>query len=80
LYDVQKGQILIDRQHINQVKQDSLRDALAVVPQEITLFHRTIMENIRFARPDASDEAVFGHRRRRTVMVSSDGLRTDTIP
>ncbi|TPJ12309.1 ABC transporter ATP-binding protein [Mesorhizobium sp. B2-7-3] len=56
LYDVQGGQILIDGQPIASVTQDSLREALAVVPQEILLFHRTVMENIRFARPEASDE------------------------
>jgi ATP-binding cassette subfamily B protein len=58
LYDVQSGQILIDGQDIARVRQDSLREALAVVPQEILLFHRTVMENIRFARPDATDEEV----------------------
>jgi len=40
------------------VSQESLRGALAVVPQEIGLFHRTVMENIRFGRPEASDEEV----------------------
>jgi ATP-binding cassette subfamily B protein len=63
LYDVQAGEVLIDGQPITQVKQDSLRATLAVVPQEITLFHRTLMENIRFARPDASDEEVFAAAR-----------------
>ncbi|WP_246663464.1 ABC transporter ATP-binding protein [Phyllobacterium endophyticum] len=63
LYDVQEGQILIDGQAIETTAQDSLREALAVVPQEITLFHRTIMENIRFGRPDATDEEVFSAAR-----------------
>lgn len=63
LYDVQGGQILIDGQPIASVTQDSLREALAVVPQEILLFHRTIMENIRFARPEASDEEVYAAAR-----------------
>jgi ATP-binding cassette subfamily B protein len=58
LYDVQKGEILIDGQGVQTVTQDSLREALAVVPQEITLFHRTVMDNIRFARPSATDEEV----------------------
>ena len=52
LYDPQVGEIYIDGQSIRSVTQDSLREALAVVPQEITLFHRTIKENITFARPD----------------------------
>jgi len=51
LYDVQSGQITIDGHDIALVAQDSLRQALAVVPQEINLLHRTIMENIRFAKP-----------------------------
>ena len=38
--------------------QESLRDAIAVVPQDISLFHRSIMENIRYGRPDASDAEV----------------------
>ena len=51
LYDVQSGQITIEGHDIALVAQDSLRQALAVVPQEINLLHRTIMENIRFAKP-----------------------------
>ncbi|UVF21669.1 ABC transporter ATP-binding protein/permease [Microvirga terrae] len=63
LYDVHSGEILIDGQHLTGVGQDSLRAALAVVPQEITLFHRTLMENIRFACPEASDEEVYAAAR-----------------
>ncbi|QJQ93859.1 MULTISPECIES: ABC transporter ATP-binding protein [Halomonadaceae] len=58
LDDVQSGRILIDGQPIDEVTQDSLRAAIAVVPQESTLFHRSILENIRYGRPDASDEEV----------------------
>lgn len=58
LHDVQEGVILIDGQPIDSVAQDSLRGALAVVPQEISLFHRTVRENIRFGRPDASDAEI----------------------
>jgi ATP-binding cassette subfamily B protein len=58
LWDVDRGEILIDGRSIRDVSQDSLRSALAVVPQEIVLFHRTVRENIRFARPEASDESV----------------------
>jgi ATP-binding cassette, subfamily B, bacterial len=56
LDDVQKGRVLIDGQCVTSVAQDSLRAAIAVVPQEISLFHRSVMENIRYGRPDASDE------------------------
>lgn len=58
LHDVQEGQVLIDGQPVTAVTQDSLRAALAVVPQEIMLFHRTVRENIRFARPGATDAEV----------------------
>jgi ATP-binding cassette, subfamily B, bacterial len=58
LDDVQKGRVSIDGQCVTGVTQDSLRAAIAVVPQEISLFHRSVMENIRYGRPDASDEEV----------------------
>ncbi|WP_274533782.1 ABC transporter ATP-binding protein [Methylobacterium sp. Leaf112] len=63
LHDVQHGTILIDGVPIASVRQDSLRDALAVVPQEISLLHRSVLENIRFARPEADDAAVFAAAR-----------------
>jgi ATP-binding cassette subfamily B protein len=57
-YDVHSGRILIDGQDITRVTQESLRAAIAVVPQDVSLFHRSIMENIRYARPDARDNEV----------------------
>jgi ATP-binding cassette subfamily B protein len=57
-YDVQQGRILIDRQDISRVTQESLRAALAVVPQDVSMFHRSIMENIRYGRPGATDGEV----------------------
>jgi ATP-binding cassette subfamily B protein len=57
-YDVQQGRILIDRQDIARVTQESLRAAIAVVPQDVSMFHRSIMENIRYGRPGASDQEV----------------------
>jgi len=57
-YDTQAGRILIDGQDIARVTLDSLREAIGVVPQDISLFHRSVMENIRYGRPDASDEEV----------------------
>ncbi len=59
LYDVTDGSIEIDGQNIAAVTQESLRDAIAFVPQEPILFHRTLMENIRYGRRDASDDEVF---------------------
>jgi ATP-binding cassette, subfamily B, bacterial len=58
-YDVQRGRILIDNQDIAAVTQDSLRQAIGVVPQDVSLFQRSVMENIRYGRPDAADEDVF---------------------
>jgi ATP-binding cassette, subfamily B, bacterial len=57
-YDVQKGRILIDGQDIIDVTQHSLREAIAIVPQDVSLFHRSILENIRYGRPDATDGEV----------------------
>ncbi|HXH54494.1 MAG TPA: ABC transporter ATP-binding protein [Gammaproteobacteria bacterium] len=58
LFDIESGRILIDGQDIKQVTQDSLRDQIALIPQDTTLFHRSLIENIRYGRLDASDEAV----------------------
>jgi ATP-binding cassette subfamily B protein len=57
-YDVQDGEIRIDGQDISRVTQDSLRAAISVVPQDTSLFQRSVMENIRYGRPDATDEEV----------------------
>jgi ATP-binding cassette subfamily B protein len=59
-HDVQGGQIRIDGQDIAKVTQESLRGAIAVVPQDISLFHRSVIDNIRYGRPDASDAEVLG--------------------
>lgn len=58
LHDPEEGRVLIDGQDVASVRQDDLRAAMAVVPQEVSLFHRSLRENIRFARPDASDGEV----------------------
>jgi ATP-binding cassette subfamily B protein len=57
-YDVNQGHVAIDGQNISKVTQQSLREAISVVPQDISLFHRSIMENIRYGRPAASDDEV----------------------
>jgi ATP-binding cassette subfamily B protein len=57
-YDVQSGNIAIDGQDIAKVTQLSLREAISVVPQDISLFHRSILENIRYGRPSATDDEV----------------------
>jgi ABC-type multidrug transport system fused ATPase/permease subunit len=58
-HDLTSGAILIDNQNIAEVTQDSLRSNIALVPQEPMLFHRTIAENIKYGKPDATyDEMV----------------------
>ncbi|WP_139826436.1 MULTISPECIES: ABC transporter ATP-binding protein [Derxia] len=58
LDDPQQGRILIDGQCLAEVAQDSLREQIAVVPQEVVLFRRSVRDNIRYGRPDASDDEV----------------------
>ncbi|EHL95093.1 ABC transporter, ATP-binding protein [Acetobacteraceae bacterium AT-5844] len=54
----QEGAVVIDGQDIAGATRESLADMIAVVPQDVSLFHRTVLENIRYARPDASDAEV----------------------
>ena len=58
-YDLPGGTIRVDDQDITRVTQESLREAITVVPQDISLFHRSLRENIRYGRPDATDEQVW---------------------
>ncbi len=58
LIEVQSGSILIDNQDIKKVKINSLINQLTVIPQDPDMFHRTIMENIKVAKPDATDKEV----------------------
>ena len=62
-YDPESGRILIDDTNINSVDPQDLRRHIALVPQETVLFGTTAMENIRFGRPDADDEAVYAAAR-----------------
>ena len=58
LYEPQAGAIRIDGQDIAQATQEGLRRAIAMIPQDPMLFHRSLMENIRYGRLDASDDEV----------------------
>lgn len=58
-YDIQRGCIMIDGQDVAQVTQASLQSVIGVVPQDISLFNRTVRENIRYASPHASDRDVW---------------------
>lgn len=57
-FDVCSGSILIDSQDIAQATKDSLRNQVSLIPQDTTLFHRTIMDNIRYSCVDSSDASV----------------------
>ena len=58
-YDVTSGSISIDGQEITQVTQQSLRQQIGIVPQDTVLFNDSLLENVRYGRPDASDEEVY---------------------
>lgn len=58
LFDVESGKITIDNQNIVDVTQNSLRENITMIPQDVTLFHRTLLDNIRYGCMDASDEEV----------------------
>jgi ATP-binding cassette subfamily B protein len=73
-YDPQSGSIMIDGQDISRVTQQSLREAISVVPQDISMFHRSIMENIRYGRPTATDDEVL----RAAISARCDFV--DTLP
>ncbi len=58
LYDPQSGQVTIDGVDVRSVTQDSLHEQVGLIPQDPTLFHRTLRENIRYGRLDATDASV----------------------
>ena len=58
LFEPQNGTIMIDGQDILSVTQDSLREHISMIPQDPMLFHRSLMENIRYGRLEASDDEV----------------------
>ncbi|WP_299391131.1 ABC transporter ATP-binding protein [Pelagibius sp.] len=64
LYDVDAGRILIDGQNVAEATQESLRQAIALVPQDPALFHRSLAENIAYARPEASQAEIEAAARR----------------
>jgi ATP-binding cassette, subfamily B, bacterial len=75
LYDTEKGRITLDGTDIRQVTQDSLRHQIAMVTQETAMFNRPAMENIRYGRPEATDEEVFAAARRAEAHGFILGLR-----
>lgn len=70
LYDPNQGVVMIDSQNISHVRQESLLQKIATVPQEPLLFHRSIFENIRYARPQA---------RRAEVLAAAKSAQADSF-
>lgn len=64
MHDVSAGAIRIDGQDIRDVTQVSLRGAFGLIPQDTSLFHRSLLENIRYGRPDATDAEVIAAAQR----------------
>lgn len=73
-YEPQKGEIMIDNQNINDVRQDSLRENIAFIPQEPTMFNRTIAENIGYGKFGASNQDI----KRAAKFASADKFIMDT--
>ncbi|ESR23165.1 ABC transporter ATP-binding protein [Lutibaculum baratangense] len=59
-HDLEGGCILIDRQDISEVTQDSLRAQIGMVTQDTALLHRSLRDNVRYGRPDAAEEEILG--------------------
>ena len=80
LYDVTGGAVLIDGHDVRDLTQQSLRDAVGVVSQDPHLFHESIGDNLRYAKPDATDDeldaACRGARILDTIRALPDGYRT----
>jgi ATP-binding cassette subfamily B protein len=80
VYDVTSGQVLVGGVDVRDASLQSLRDTIGVVTQDAHLFHETIAENLRYARPDATDdhlwEALRGAQIEHVVRALPDGLDT----
>src|SRR5690606_21188799 len=59
IYDVTDGAVLVNGVDVRQLQADSLRSAIGVVTQDAHLFHETLRENLRYARPDATDDELW---------------------
>ncbi|KAF7559393.1 hypothetical protein G7046_g4759 [Stylonectria norvegica] len=79
-YDITSGQITIDGQNISDVTISSLRNVLGIVPQDPLLFNASVLENLRYARPSATDEEIFAASRAAAIhdkiLTFPDGYNT----
>ena len=76
-YDPEAGRVLIGGQDVSEVTQDSLRRAIAVVSQDTSLMHRSIRDNIRYGREDATDGQVIDAARRAEAWDFIEALEDD---
>lgn len=72
-YDIREGAILIDGQNIRAVTQASLRRAIGVIAQDVALLHRSVGDNIRYGRPEASQQEI----EEVAKMAAADGFIAD---
>lgn len=79
--DIEQGSITIDGQNISEVTQNDLRNAIAYVPQEPLLFHRSLRENIAYGNPDATEEQILEAAKKAHVLEFIEQLpdRFDTL-
>ena len=75
LYDAEKGRVLVDGQDVQDVTQESLRRAIAMVTQDTAMFNRSARENILYGRPDATEEALFAASRKASAHEFIQDLR-----
>ncbi|MDP7537247.1 MAG: ABC transporter ATP-binding protein [Methylococcales bacterium] len=80
LFDPQSGAILIDQQNIQSVTQESLRNSITMIPQDPMLFHRSLLENIRYGRLNATDDEVISAAKKahahEFIMASESGYQS----
>jgi ATP-binding cassette subfamily B protein len=81
LYDPERGRVLLDGADVREATFESLADAVGVVSQETYLFHASVRENLRFAKPDATDEEIEGAARAAQVheTIASQPEGYDTV-
>ncbi len=73
-YDTKDGRVLVDGQDVRGLKQESLRDAIGLVPQDVVLFNTSMKENLLYGRPGASDEDLRDAARRAQLLEFIDKL------
>ncbi len=73
-YDTGGGKVFVDGQDVRSLKQESLRDAIGLVPQEVTLFNSSMKDNLLYGRPDASDADIREAARRAQLLEFIDKL------